>query len=178
MDYVKPEPDDEPERWMKRSHLSSKQPYILAGDGTPRDDSNDQHRGERREEDKRVPRKNLTGEGRMRGSDDQITNQRNYQEKKIGLIITGLMRAFKNKSIFGGNWDENLDNCIKIFNTMAEMCEVLDEEKLNAIPVILKNEALNYYANHIKGCRNFEEALILLRNWKNNDDKRPIILAK
>lgn len=113
----------------------------------------------------------------MRGSDDHIKSQRNYQEKKRGLGKKGLMRAFNNKSTFGGNWDEDLDNCIKIINTPA-MCKVSDEEKMKSIPVMLKNDTLNYCENNIKGCSNFEETLRLLRNLYNNDDKRSRILAK
>lgn len=41
-----------------------------------------------------------------------------------------------------------------------------------------KGDALNYFANKSKQCRNFNSAMKLLRNWYNGDDRRARNLSK
>ena len=94
------------------------------------------------------------------------------------LGITGLMRAFVGKPTFSGNWDEDLDNCLNIFNTLAVMCEVTEHEKLKAIPIMLTGDALNYFSNNSRACNSFDDAMKTLREWYNSDDKKSRILSK
>ena len=88
------------------------------------------------------------------------------------------MKAFQGKPTFSGSWEEDLDNCINIFNTLATMCEVTDADKLKAIPVMLKGDALNYYANNSSPCTHFDDAMSMLRKWYNSDDRKARILAR
>lgn len=70
------------------------------------------------------------------------------------------MRPFAaNKTCFGRNLDEYMDNTIIAFETLAEMFEVADEEKLKRIPVMLKGDALRKFSKNGRSCTNFEEAL-------------------
>lgn len=56
---------------------------------------------------------------------------------KKGLEINGLMSEFVEKTSFSGNWDEDVDNTINDFNTLANICEVNESEKLTALLVML-----------------------------------------
>ena len=53
---------------------------------------------------------------------------------------------------------------------MAAMCEVTSDDKLKEIPVMLKGDALNYYANNASTCLHFDEAMSILHKWYNSDD--------
>lgn len=75
------------------------------------------------------------------------------------------MKAFQGKPVFPRRWKEDLENCVNIFNTLATICEVIPEDKFRAIPVTLKADALNYFANNSAKCADFEEAIGLLRAW-------------
>ena len=98
--------------------------------------------------------------------------------KKKGLGINGLMRAFGTKKRFSGSWDEDLDDTISIFETLSNICELSDEEKLKAIPIMLMGDAMSYFSNKAKTYDTYEDAMITLRKWYNSDDKKARILTK
>ena len=102
---------------------------------------------------------------RYRSQNDVDTkdDQGNKDERRKNLGMNGLMRSFVGKPTFGGNWDEDLDNCICVFETMAKMCEISEIEKVKSIPIMLKGDALNYYSGNIRGCSNFDDAMELMR---------------
>lgn len=85
---------------------------------------------------------------------------------------------FVGKPTTSGSWDEGLDNCINIFETLSAMCEVTLAEKLKAVPVTLTGEELNYYANNVRGCGDFHKAMDLIRAWYSNEDLKSRILTK
>lgn len=60
---------------------------------------------------------------------------------------------------------------------MAAMCEVSQLERLRAVPIIMKGDALNYYANNCSDCRTFDDAMKLLKEWYNSDDRTARILT-
>lgn len=71
-----------------------------------------------------------------------------------------------------------MDNTVNVYETMAAMCKVSSDEMLKAIPVMLSGDTLLYYLGHVKHCTPYEEAIIGLRLWYNNADKRARILKK
>lgn len=71
-----------------------------------------------------------------------------------------------------------MENCINVFETLASMCEVTEEDKLRAIPVMIKGDALNYFANNSKSCGTFDDAMRILRSWYKGDDRQARILSK
>ena len=99
-------------------------------------------------------------------------------DDRRSLGINGLMKAFQGKQTFSGCWEEDLDNCINVYNTLALMCEVTPQDKMKAIPVMLTGDALNYYANNSKSCSTFDNAISMLRKWYNSDDRKARILTK
>lgn len=49
------------------------------------------------------------------------------------------------KTSLSGGCEEELDNCIGIYDTLAQICEVRIEYKLQALSKILKGDALSYF---------------------------------
>lgn len=62
------------------------------------------------------------------------------------------MREFVGKPTYSGILDEDLYNCISVFNALRTMCEVNDAEKIKSVPVMFTGYVLNYYANNVKDC--------------------------
>lgn len=88
------------------------------------------------------------------------------------------MRAFVGKPKLSGAWDEEIHNCINIFNTLSDICEETLEDKLKSVPVMLSGVALNYSANNVKGNGAYEEDISTLRAWYNSDFIKALILSK
>lgn len=54
------------------------------------------------------------------------------------------MKAFIGKPTFSGSWEEELENVINVYNTLALIFEVTEEDKLKAVQVMLKGDVLSY----------------------------------
>ena len=166
------------ERYEPTPIINNKSAVRMPSGGPPDDDDDDDDS----DDDPNKDRSN-TGDGGGLKSNPQDTYIQNssvgkqYDERR-GLGINGLMRAFQGKQTFSGSWEEDLDCCINIFNTLAVMCEVSMEDKLKAIPVMLTGDALNYYANNASSCIDFDQAMCMLRKWYNSDDRKARILTK
>lgn len=61
-----------------------------------------------------------------------------------GLDIQGLMKSFVGK-IFSRSCDGDLDGILSLYDNMANMYQVSDEDTLKAVPVMLSGDALIYY---------------------------------
>lgn len=70
--------------------------------------------------------------------------------KVLGII--GLIPAFVGKKKFSGSCDEDLDNTILILETIGNIFEVDDKEKLRAMLLLLTGKALRYFCAHVKRC--------------------------
>lgn len=71
-----------------------------------------------------------------------------------------------------------MDSTISMYETMATLCEVTDDETLRAIPVVLSGEALIYYSTHVKQCKTYEDAISAFWDWYNNSVKCSRILIE
>lgn len=135
------------------------------------------------DDDDEKPRKQYDGnEGRSSDSrypkEEGSRNDHAAEYDKRGLGINGMIKAFSSKETFSGAWEEDLDNSINIFETLAIMCELNEEEKLKSIPVMLRGDALSFYATNVKKSKSYDEAMNLLRKWYNSEDKKARILSK
>lgn len=88
------------------------------------------------------------------------------------------MRSFVGKKTFSGNWYVELDNTINIFITLADMFEVNNSETIMAVPLMLSGDALIYYNSNIKGCKEYEEAMEMMKKWYNSDNRKAGIFTK
>jgi len=59
--------------------------------------------------------------------------------------VGGLMKAYQGRKKFSGSFDEDLNSTFEIFHAMANMCHLTDEEKVEGFPVILTEDALDFY---------------------------------
>lgn len=105
----------------------------------------------------------------------QILMPRTRMERGKG--VTGLMKQYYGKSQFGGGCDEDLDNCIQVFETLAKMCSITTEQMVACRPVMLNEDAMNYYRSMMQRCQTYKEAIIQLRRWYRSDNKKSRILA-
>lgn len=60
--------------------------------------------------------------------------------------INGLVRASQSEEKYSGSIDEALEKTIRVFNSLARMCDLNEIEKLQAVPVILKADAVDFFA--------------------------------
>ena len=90
-------------------------------DGGSSDDEDDE------KNDRKMPGDSNKGRSPSKGEDRShqrhIQEGYEYTDDRNRLGMNGLMRAFIGKPTFGGSWDEDLDNCIGIFDTLSLMCE-------------------------------------------------------
>lgn len=54
--------------------------------------------------------------------------RKSYVSERRGLGIHGIMNYFMGKPTFSGAYDEDLESIIGIFETMADMCGITEEE--------------------------------------------------
>lgn len=96
--------------------------------------------------------------------------------RENGLGVYRLVRSFTGKSTFSRSWEEDLDSIISVFESMARMCLVTTEDKLNGSPIMLFDDALVYFSSNFQGYSAYNGATIALQNWYSNVDKEAKIL--
>ena len=65
------------------------------------------------------------------------------EQRPAGL--SGLMRAYTGREKFSGAFDEDLNSALELYETMSRMCYLTEEQKAKGFPVMLRDDALNYY---------------------------------
>lgn len=76
-----------------------------------------------------------------------------YNKQTLGL--NGLVKEFDTEDKYGGSYDEDLEGSIRRFHTLSRMCEIYDEDKLQAIPIKLKGDSLDFFDDYQEGCETF-----------------------
>lgn len=94
------------------------------------------------------------------------------------LGINGLVKAFDKDDKYGGKYEQDLERAIRRFRTLTKMCNIPDDEKLQAIPVMLKDDALDYFDDYQDNCADHEEAFEMLRKWYHSSEQRARILTE
>lgn len=89
-----------------------------------------------------------------------------------------MMKAMIGKTNFSGSWEEDLDTCISVFDTLVTMCQLSVEDNFKSIPIMLTGDALSYFSTHAQSRDKFDEVMNFLRSWYNSDDKKARILSK
>lgn len=79
---------------------------------------------------------------------------------------------------FTGIWVEDFHSTKSVYETMATICEVADEEKLKANLVMLFGDFLIYHPSHVKQSVKYEDFIGVPRMWYKNVDKRLRIIIK
>lgn len=66
--------------------------------------------------------------------------------------MNGLMKEYVGKTTFTGGWDEDLDSCIGVYETLTKMFEVTNDEMFRSLPVMLSGDALTYFSSNANHC--------------------------
>lgn len=61
----------------------------------------------------------------------------------ISLRLHELMKIYSGRPKYKGRWDEDLIGKIEVYEFCAVLCNLIDEEKCEGIPVMLDEEALS-----------------------------------
>ncbi len=64
--------------------------------------------------------------------------------------VAGLMKSYHGRKQFSGAFDEDLNSALELYDIMTRMCHLSDSEKAEAMPVMLKDDALNFYMTTTK----------------------------
>lgn len=55
--------------------------------------------------------------------------------------MNGLIKVYNGKRTCTRGWYECLHNCVSVYETIKNMCDVTEEEKLRTSPVMLSGDA-------------------------------------
>lgn len=80
------------------------------------------------------------------------------------LDINGLMKAYVGKQQLSGEYDEYLDDCFQVFETVASMCQVTEEEMGRALPIMLRGDAFSLYSAKVDAFPTYKDAKRILRS--------------
>lgn len=58
------------------------------------------------------------------------------------------------------------------------MCQFGEEEKPQALPFILKKDALDLFADHQEDCKTYKYSLSMLRDWNMSTEQRDRVLVE
>lgn len=64
---------------------------------------------------------------------------------KKTLVINGLMKYYYGNQQFAEGCDEDLDNCIIIYDTLSKKGEVTNAEELQSLRVLLKSDPVSFF---------------------------------
>lgn len=103
-------------------------------------------------------------------------NSRSGHGNSLG--IQGLMCSFTGKKLFPGSWEEDLDSIVSVYERLAKIFHVSDEDRLKAIPIMLSGDALIYCSANVRGCSTYDEPVSFLRQRCKNSEKRARTLKK
>lgn len=87
------------------------------------------------------------------------------------------MRTLQNSSSkVGAFYEDGVDNILYHYNSISKLCGLSEAEKGLTTPIILKDNAFQYFNSYSKHCHNFGDAVIFLRKRYDSSDKRSRIL--
>ena len=88
------------------------------------------------------------------------------------LGIQGFMEAYQNRTIFSGNWDDNLTTAITLFKSLSTMCRLTEEEMTQSIPIMLKDDAMKFYSENVSENDSYNDVINKLKeNYTSEEQK-------
>lgn len=96
-------------------------------------------------------------------TDDATSTRPQYEQRGLGII--GMQKVFKDVHAYSRKLKEELDAGFDYFETLSEMCDLIEEEKKKAIHVILKGNAFRLYVKNKDQVTSYSEGISVLRNW-------------
>lgn len=65
-----------------------------------------------------------------------LNTKKGNRYEEIGLVMNGLMKAFIVQDKFSGNFEEDLDTMINVFQWFADMCDFSADEMRTSMPIM------------------------------------------
>lgn len=73
------------------------------------------------------------------------------------------MKAFTGRKMYSGAWNEDITEAIEVFGIACDMCLLNAEDRRDGISIMLKDDALSYFASNLKHINNYDEVIKALR---------------
>lgn len=80
-------------------------------------------------------------------------------KRKDGFESQGLIKSFTRRKKFSDAWKKFSKNTISLYEIMESMCQINNEVRLKAIPVLQSEDTLRYYSSNIHDCSNNADAV-------------------
>jgi hypothetical protein len=102
------------------------------------------------------------------GSNDTVDLEcRNLQQ---------LQKLYQGRHKFSGGFDEDLVDCIQIYDTLKKMTGCNSREKAVGLPIMLDSDALQFYAENLQLCREYDKAISQLHAQYSSEEQRSRLL--
>lgn len=75
------------------------------------------------------------------------------------------MKACICKETFLDWWDEDLDNCLRVYETLSHIRQVTKLEILQSLPSMFTGHNLSYFSTKMQECTYYDDGKYLLRRW-------------
>lgn len=80
------------------------------------------------------------------------------------IWVTGMMRSFSDIPKIGGSFQDDLDESIESFETIAELYDVTsDQMKKKSIPIIIKGSPMRLYSINKHLITGYDHVITMLR---------------
>lgn len=91
--------------------------------------------------------------------------------------ISSMISAFQDLPRYSGRFEDNLEDTIEVFETIADVCDVTSEaQKYKAIPIMLKGPAFRQYSRKKGEVVSYTDGLAKLRDWYGSKEKQTRLL--
>ena len=67
------------------------------------------------------------------------------------------MKSYQNRTTFGGEWSDNLHSSIQLFESLCKMCRLTEDEKLQSVPVMLRDRKMKFYSENFTELDTYED---------------------
>lgn len=114
---------------------------------------------------------NLEKRSKQNDSRNEFTAGGNFN-----LGLNGLMKAYQGRDKYSGRWDEDLNSALQLYDTLSNLCRLEEHEKAEAMPVMLKSDALSYYSSFYKSGMSYDEVVRKLSEWYTSPEQKGRIL--
>lgn len=119
---------------------------------------------------------------RARKEVERRTNESNPtppHTSERGSGINGMIRAFQDLPRYAGRFQDNLEESIEAFETIADVCDVTtDAQKQKALPIMLKGPAFRQFSRNKNEIVSYDDGLTKLRKWYGSKEKQTRLLRE
>lgn len=84
------------------------------------------------------------------------------------------MKAYTGNNIFSGDWSENLNKDLKIYDTLTAMFKLPPDEKRKGMSVMLTINYFYLFTENACRCNTHEEDKQIWEEWYNNSDNNSL----